>query len=52
MKTKRDLSQVEPSLIDLIFTTYALLKGKLGRDYWVYRVDQERIPIIAWLHRN
>ena len=48
----KDLSRVEPNITDLIFLTLYMLLGEQDRDYWIYTVDQERVPLLNYLHKN
>jgi hypothetical protein len=37
---------------DLIFTTVLLLMGEKDKDWYMYEIDEDRIPLIDYLHRN
>lgn len=42
----------ELSLAKLTIEALIMMMGKLDIDYWLYEIEDERIPLINWLHRN
>ena len=48
----KDLSRVEPNITDLIFLTLYMLLGEQDKDWCLYDINQERVPLLNYLHKN
>lgn len=48
----KDLSQIEPTLVDLIYLALYMLLGEQDKDWWLYEINEERVPLLNLLHQN